>query len=493
MRRARLAAVLLFAVGVAGSLAYACCKLDALGYHTRDFAYYLQFYAKLLDARAPKRYSLNPEGENIFGLRGTEGVPSFHRAIHIEPPKYLYAAVYALTGKVGALLALTSLIHFAPLLYLAFLCRPPPPGGPRLVLLFAVLYVLSPQSPLTVGYDLRPYVLLAPTFCMAMLAVHFRRPLAEVLALFVALLLVREESLLLGLVVLAYALARDPARRAALLRWLGPPWLVWLGVVGLYFMWAGYAPMEGMGWRSAPLTRPVFLAGLLVAGGALVAWLPARLASLPSPPWLALVVYAIGGVGMMLQFLAMPEAGLGLKTALYVLTYDPRYALFQVYALTFLVLAWEPLLAFAGPRLTTLGAALLALVFVGASVNYTPQRVGACLEGAGQADIVLAVRDRTDRHASGILADYTTHQAFYDYDRVYVYQRLPADLVAGEERFHPHNVEPLSKLLDGLEWIVISRESRTQVDALLADAGVRAPQPVASNQRFEVLRLVPGG
>ena len=93
-------ALFLTAVVVAAVFNY--FKLRSLGFHTRDFAFYLEFAAKLLDPALSNRYSLNPVGYNFLGcpgvdFPGTEGTGNFHQAIHFEPMKYIYAVVYRLS------------------------------------------------------------------------------------------------------------------------------------------------------------------------------------------------------------------------------------------------------------------------------------------------------------------------------------------------------------------------------------------------------------
>ena len=84
---AKLSISLIFLAGVAASLFIFHYKLQSLGFHTRDFAFYLQFHSKLLDPDLTNRYSLNPLGHNLLGLFGTESVDSFHQSFHLEPIK----------------------------------------------------------------------------------------------------------------------------------------------------------------------------------------------------------------------------------------------------------------------------------------------------------------------------------------------------------------------------------------------------------------------
>ena len=59
-------------------------KFRALGFHNRDYAFYLEFASKLLDDHSGHAYSMNPEGENWLFMRGTEGINGFQRTIHPE-------------------------------------------------------------------------------------------------------------------------------------------------------------------------------------------------------------------------------------------------------------------------------------------------------------------------------------------------------------------------------------------------------------------------
>ena len=112
--------IILYLLAVVASSFYAELKYKSLNFHTRDYAYYVQFSSKLLDSKMAKSYSLNPEGYNWLRYYGTEGVDNFHRSLHFEPIKYVYAVLYYFAPTPRVLFWLASLIYFLPVVYLAF-------------------------------------------------------------------------------------------------------------------------------------------------------------------------------------------------------------------------------------------------------------------------------------------------------------------------------------------------------------------------------------
>jgi len=106
-----------------------------------------------------------------------------------------------------------------------------------------------------------------------------------------------------------------------------------------------------------------------------------------------------------------------------------------------------------------------------------------------QTALIFEFRRQLDPTRTHILCDYTTHQAFYDFEYLYVYERLPAYLIPSQERLYPANIETLTRLLrEEIEYIMISRQEQTTIDDLITRAGIAARvQPLAANDRYIIL------
>jgi hypothetical protein len=94
-----------------------------------------------------------------------------------------------------------------------------------------------------------------------------------------------------------------------------------------------------------------------------------------------------------------------------------------------------------------------------------------------------------NRYDTKVLLNYDTYQAFYNYDKVIVYNRLPVRDALPENRFYPQNRSALVKQIKaGMEYAVISRESLEDIVALSSMAGI-ATSEVAANDRYVVLKF----
>jgi hypothetical protein len=490
-------ALFLTAVVVAAVFNY--FKLRSLGFHTRDFAFYLEFAAKLLDPALSNRYSLNPVGYNFLGcpgvdFPGTEGTGNFHQAIHFEPMKYIYAVVYRLSRGPMGIIVLTALVCFFPIVYLAF-SRPLDQSLDRwFVILFAILYIVYPSSFLAVSYDLRPYVFLAPFFALSILSLQFRRPLWETVVFFTLMFFSREEAIVLGLVVVIYATLNSVGARkgwisAIVLAFL---WLTWFGLMYAYFSWKGCV----LDWKLAlpqldlnTLILPSIVGVIVLA---FFAWLFVRV-KLPVWRVFQVVLYSVVFVPLGWQLVSMEKAGTFTFSAAQDLVVSPRLVLYFTVMMVLIAILWDliSLRIFRKGVLVLLAFGILfSLVACSLMPDLTaPGLLLSYIERKPLADLVFSLRDATNREETYILCDYATYQAFYDYENLYVYSRLPWYLAPGDVRYYPINVPILQDLLsERVEYIVITKKSESNIDDLLVSASLE-PVEVQDNGQYKIIRL----
>lgn len=470
-RFAEAATLVLYLLLVSLSLQLASARERALAYHTRDYAYYARFHAALFDAEVAPRYALNPRGRNFLGYRGVEGVSGLHRAVHLEPIKYLRAAFPAH--------AFDALLFFAPALYLVFR-MPRRDARDRLFHVgAAAAYLLLPSGQPSVAYDLRPYLLLLPFFSLAVLALLARRSRLEALALFQLPFLAREEALVLAPIAILAAAADARARPAAGVR---PPlaalWasvLAWAAATIAYFSWTGYERSLSF-WGAV-----VLIAGGSAAAAGAVSGLARRFPGLA--PWLP---------PLLLASVALPLLPRAEDATLAELLYHPRHALVSGAALLALVAAWPALRAPRARGAAIAAVAALALAFGAASLADVDGSARALrrayAERARDAEVVFEARARLDRATSVVLCDYATHQAFFDFEHAYAFERLPWYLVPGDARFYPENQSMLRRLIrERVDVIAVAAESLDLVRAEVRAAGLSLGV-VASNGRFTIAR-----
>ena len=491
---AKLSISLIFLTGVAAALFLFHYKLQSLGFHTRDFALYLQFHSKLLDPALTNRCSLNPQGFNLLGLAGTECADSLHQAIHLTPLKYVYAVLYRLSGNPLPIYLLTALIQFAPLLYLACVYPQDETADRRFVIVFSLLYAIYPSTIQAVLFDLRPFALLGPLFLLSMLAVYLRRPRWETLVFFNLMFFAREEAMILGVVVILFSLvtSNDDRDRRDRNAGLIASWLSWLLITIAYFVWTGYPSRRSI----SPSTTVL---ALLLAGLCLVAYRTIR-PRIEGARSIRRAARQIGVYSLILVplgyelFSVYSRRGYtpveGLRRLLVALVISPRYNLYFVVGSFLLILLWGAVDRVRIRKAILGGMIIASIVSVPAQAVILKRRLPADAYATGR--MVHDLRGVTDKYSTYILADYSTQQAFYDYENVYVYNRLPSFLIEGDGRFYPEpeSVSALTTLLrNDIEYIVVSQESVADINELLELSSVDASRPVTENGTYKVFKV----
>ncbi|MDX6611661.1 MAG: hypothetical protein QOD75_847 [Blastocatellia bacterium] len=470
--------VILYLLAVVASSCFAELKYRSLNFQTRDYAYYLQFSSKLLDSRMTKAYSLNPEGYNWLRYYGTEGAGNFHRSLHFEPIKYFYAVIYYFANTPRVLFWFAALIFFLPVLYLGLtfgVALPDRAGGSSLlngrskefVLLIALLYVLLPAALLTPAFDLRPYIFLTPFFFMTLIAMKLSRPWWERLLWFNCMFLAREEALILAptFILLAIVWDDDDALHRRTVVSFTIAWIVW-GLLTLgFFKWTAYptAPFH----EHPDLFRILLLCGIGLVALALAFSKKVRRQSLWRRP-LQIAAYSTVLVPLGFQIFDEDRNAFTFSAEWLAQTiFSPRYALHAV-ALLGLLLVWRKNVVEGSkaPRVVLVSVAV-CLLALGVVSPWGSARMGAgYLRQIGPARDIFALRESTDKYETSILTDYATHQAFADYQNVYVYNRLPWDTTPGEGRYYPANSQIVQALVnERIEYVVVSKESAADVEA----------------------------
>ncbi len=493
-------ALLVYLAAVAGSAALNQLKQESLQFHTRDFNYFIEQAARLADPRLTNRFALNVDGNNFIGLQGPEGVKSIYQAIHTEYFRYTYTLLYAIFHSVLPIFIFYCALFFLPLVYFAFLQRSNP-GAWKQVGAYLALFLLFPALVSSVTLDLRPRMLFVSAWTLMALAVYYRRPFIEKLLFFGFLLFLREEGILLGAVLLVFDFIRTRRWKQSLV-YLGLD-LAALAAFFAFMSWGGYTRVDSgfnpLNFISNLLSStPVLL--VLIVGGILMAatgaWIYRRRRS-SFADFLLLLAYGVGIAMTLFPALRADQAMLGPLSASGSLTF--MQAVTQVLneqtnwlpyfvILLLLVLLWDYTRgrgrAILQGFLAALGVASIALTLV-----IGPAQVTGWSRNVEPARLVWDFKDSIDRYQTQVLVDYNTYQAFYDVENVIVYNRLPLWMVYPGDRYYPDNKVFLAGLIrDRIEYAVIARTSLSDVNGLVAMAGLHATQ-VAANDEYLVLKL----
>jgi hypothetical protein len=461
-------ALCLIFVSFAGTLGY--CKLEGLQFSTRDYSYYLQFASKLFDPSASHYFSLNPEGRNMLFMRGPDGALGLQHGIHLEPPKYLAAIAYAIFKTPLAPLVLYIVLFTGPIGWAAVRFR----KGGVLPALGLALFLAFPSSLLVATDDLRPFILMAPLFLLFVLGLAYRVPLSEKIVYLTLFLFVREEAVVLALSGLAYLFLREKAEGSphresgTLLRIV----IAWMTVAGLYFAWDGY-PVKLDPARAASLA--IIVCSLLVLG--ILVSRKTALVTARHMPVVAFAALTIAPILVALRQDALPAA-VGLLYS--------RYGTLLCAAIVGLVVIADEQYGtrfrkFAIGAFAICAAGSLAVQFVGVHSAYRQFAVAHAT--LPDARLVWDVRKSLDPRATEVLVDLDVHQAFWNFEHVYAFNRLPAHLVSGNLRY-PENAPQVESLLrDRINYVLVASRNILEIRRLAASAGVLLV-PEKSNGSF---------
>lgn len=503
----------LYVVAVFLSFSLSSLKYQSLGFHTRDYAFYLQFAAKLFDPNLSKVYSLNPEGRNMFFMHGVEGNKNFHQTLHFELIKYFYAVLYQLNKDPRILFLFTSAVFYFPLLYLALIGLKANGVRNSLALVLGIFYVLYPASLEVPSYDLRPFIFLAPFYFVLVLSIHLRRPWWETLLWFNALFFIREEALLFNLGILlylAYCQEHEPHHKITI-KYCLLSWFVWIIIILFFFTWTGYPsdlieeflkitdqiPMKSF------LRLWIFLIGISVLFFASIAglWLfmQRKLAFIQNSPVLSIriAIYSSIFVPLIYQFIKNESLYLTNPTNEWVLSliFSPKYFLYFIVVLGL----WVIVSKYQGlntnkrnKRIGNLALIILCFLFVISNIffpqGFLDQYSKNSIE-AKTAQMIWEMRKKTNQYQNHLLVDYKTHQAFYDYQFVYAYNRLPWYLKSGKNRYFPNNSAIVQRLIDSqIEYVIISTDSLSTVENFLQKSKVSS-EKILNNEGYVVFQI----
>ena len=493
-----------YALAVILSVNLLLLKRDSLQFHTRDYNYFVEQAARLTDPHLAKSFTLNIEGYNLLGLQGLEGVKSLYHAIHAEYFRYIYVFLYGIFQDTLPLYIFYSLFFYLPILYLAALPHPDRRAHFWLWLIFSALYLLYPATLNAVTSDLRPRMLFAAAWCLAALAVVYRRPFVEKLVFFSLLLAIREEGILLGVFVMAlnFMLMQDkPGRRLQTLVFLALE--IAAAAAFLAFMaWGGYTrvdsaynPLEFLRtFLSQPLLLTLSILLLLTAGLGLY-WFKKR-SGISATVLLIIYLGAVALTGAQWlrdtwrTFTGLYASNAGIWQYVLAAFTNETTALVAYISILGLALCWY----FSRGRVRRTLSGLLAgltVIFALITAAYMPAQIAQWRQNLASARLVWDFAAEQDRYQTKILLDYATYQAFYNFDQVIVYNRLPLWDTIPEKRYYPQNKAAVAVQINkGIQYAVIGRESLENVLEIASLAGVPAYE-LAANERYVILGFQP--
>jgi hypothetical protein len=488
------AGILLFGLMVTLAVLMNQTNLESLSFHTKDFPYYLQFGLKWLDPHYTPRMSINPNGINFLGFYGPEATTSIHQAIHFEPIKYVDALVLGLSRRVSLLFGWRALLTFLPLLYLSLIIPTRPRAERGWWLVVFVILVTLPPTLANVAYDLRPFQIIAPFLCCGIFAIGLRRPRWEHLLWLNALFLIREEALLVGAGLVAYAWwqERDDAEIPKGAKGMALCWVLWASVIFLYYGWSGFPNRYLIPVAENTSFYPVNLIALIPVAMAVVLLLFVLLQQrkgLLAP--LLVPTLLLFPVAWQLWTSFKDDETHDILNAL---LFSPQPYLFYLIFVSILIVMGvefgQPLRRW---LMVVLAGIAIASLVVTLSHEESPFREWQeAQEDIVDTSAVRALRSQTNPYETTILTDESTYQAFYDYENVLLYDYLPWYLAQGEARFYPQNAATLHAVCaSNVAYIVVEESSEEAIRRDCIVPSGRAWAEIVRNDEFVIYHSTP--
>jgi hypothetical protein len=496
-----------------------------LAFHI-DFSFYMEFIAKTFNPELDNVYSFNGSGHNFFGMVTHEGTLGFHHTAHFELIKYPLALIYRLIPSIYLTLFIFSLLYFLPILSLALFAKGSSKLESAILIVVALLFFVYPPSLPALLNDLRPRMLFNAAIPLVIFAIHFNRPSWQVLLAFAFLLIVREEAVIFAIPLMLFALFQPIERQTLKKNVVGMLFLLAVYLLGILWFYTSADYLYDPRWNSfAVLFEHDRAFGLLalasIAALALIlrAYVLLNHENTIFPKWLSafarvrdtderitisvitrlvslsLLLFPLVGQFYLLLMEKWVQSGLAsrserLADTLDRLLYSEHLAILGLVTISILLIAW---LILPNKVVRYVIPVILALILAFSVPTFFTDH--ASLPGLAPVELpaqdVFALKRFVDPHEAIILTDYTTLLAFYDFNHVITYERLPWQVVEGDPRFYPANQEILKNLIeDQIDYIVIHSRSEEIVQALLDRLTIETNRLSENNPFFiyEVIR-----
>jgi len=489
--------VIVYLAAVFTSVSYAKYRYYNLSQH-RDLGFFLEFPAKILDPKLANRYIYASGGTNIFGQAGFEGEHGFFKTTHFSPIKYTYILIYKLfPGPMGLFVYFSSLF-FLPVLYFPLIHSRENWLELTFIILFVFLFVIAPNTLLASTGEIRPRLLYSAFIPLAFLAIQYKRPLIEKVILFTALLAIREEGIIFGLLLIIYSAIhlsnnKDKKKTIQLFSFI---YLINLFVVIWYFfIYTNFPYSEGNSNLSILSTRPTLLTGFIVLGIVyicivLILWRISRSKN-PVKLWgkvelnkhgiiilkmlvfaLFFLPYIVISLTDVINKMAGERTISVINAALIRLLSHYWFSIIFIFLLLMFVILWDEIASQKCKKRVLLILIILffcsSLIFYQAHPNF-PSYFSASSEKQPIAPL-MDLRDITDPYETNILVGYKVYPIFYDYNNIFLYWLLPVDQARMRERRYPQNTEILSRMIDEeIDYIAITRSDLIRLEPIIAD------------------------
>ena len=345
-------------------------------------------------------------------------------------------------------------------------------------------------------------MLFIPAWILVSLAIYFQRPFIEKLIFFVLLLSIREEAILLGLIIIVLNFIQikgKPGCWKQTFLWL----ILDISALAIFLAFMAWGEFDRVDILYDPRNILVSLQRFylpLILGGVclliLLGWFYFNRRELLKNVLLLFIYLAAMLLASVQLARWLPSwyqqqrslAPVTSKEIYFEVLTNPLTALPLYMGLLLSVLLWDYTRGL-GRKILVAALVVFCVVFAAITLITTPKQIAAWKQNLPDARLVWDFVHNHDRLKTDVLLDYETYQAFYNYENILVYNRLPLWLASPDKRFYPDNKAALVRhIRRRMEFSVVSQSSVKDILELAQMAGVPVTE-VDSNERYVVLKF----
>jgi hypothetical protein len=444
-------------------------RLQALDFHTRDYAYYTEFIIKLFKPSSEQYYSINPGGYNFLTRSVVDGGEGFYQWVHIEPIRFVQALIYGTTQSVSSVFFFNALLICSPILGFAKMTSKR--SGFFVFMALIVLFIAFPATMLAPGYDNRPSVFLGVGyFWIIFFYLRTKSQIWQFLS-FIVLFLVREEALILNATVCVFVFIQVIQKKHTVFFLIMHilAWVIYAIVVFKYYSYWDYVLFQS----SLPQFTPMVLVGGIVVGITYLIFIFAR-KKYDHLLFLPMVVFGAQLISLY-QLKRLPDESFSWYN-------DPRWTL-----------VWPMLMAFGlyfkRNRISPYLVSFLAVFFVFISLVGEGGLINRIknLKVEAQESVPLFKLKKELPRNTILLTDYTTHQCFIGNPQLYCVNRLPCYYVKGAGRFYPENKQMVQQLMENGVYIIVTTSTANNILPWVEEKGFS--WNINPREKFQIVQL----
>ena len=495
-KKTRLFIILILIISILLSSLYGLLKMYSLNYHL-DFLFYMEFASKLFDNALINNYSIYPNGFNLFGYSGLDGLNNFQLTLHFEPITYLYAITYNIFKTPFSIFLLRSILYFFPVLFIALFYPINDNFDKLFLILFSIMWLTFPSTIPAINHDLRPFTLIAPYFLLLVFSIVNNRNFSEILVFFNILFLIREEAILFSFISILLFMSKSKIylRKPKVVIFFSN-WIFWLIIYYFYYYWTDYNIAPGIlstifSININPVLNFFLLILIAVSVFLLIVFLIYKLTGINISKNTN-ILYLISFIPPLYYILGAEISNIlfspiqRLKIIFFQFIFDPRYHLLFVLAIMYLLLIFNKsnkrflriLILYTFGLLIVLCLTINCITYK-STLNYMNERARYSLP-------IFTFKNSINNTDSSVFVDKTTGLAFFGFQDLFFLHNYYLNGSINENQI---NAEALENIISNeIQYIVVTKKNFSKLKPII-DKLDRTVKYILENNLYVVLNI----